>query len=106
MFEYRLTLIVLAMGAFFSPLVCQSLMSKGIPWQSFYLGSLALSGVNTIFLVLAYHPTRAEFNDDRLKALRAASSLVPSQVELDLPSEATNPSRRPTKARSRSSESN
>ena len=63
------------MGAFLSPLVYQFLMSKGIPWQRFYLGTLVLSGINLVFLVFAYYPTRSEFDDDRIQALDAATNI-------------------------------
>lgn len=81
-FGYRLNLFVVAMGAFLSPLVYQFLMSKGIPWQRFYLGSLVLSGINLVFLVFAYYPTRSEFDDDRIQALDAATNIEsPSRLQ-------------------------
>ncbi|KAF8203264.1 hypothetical protein BJ912DRAFT_920416 [Pholiota molesta] len=47
-------------GGTISPLVCQSLMAVGVPWNHFYLGSLVLSASNTTFLVLTYKPTPTE----------------------------------------------
>ncbi|KAF9480471.1 MFS general substrate transporter [Pholiota conissans] len=47
-------------GGTISPLVCQSLLAIGIPWNHFYLGSLVLSAINTAFLFLTYRPTPAE----------------------------------------------
>jgi hypothetical protein len=104
-FGYRLRFSIIAMGAFFSPLVCQSLMSKGIPWQRFYLGSLVLSGINLIFVVFAYHPTGSEFNNDRIQASRAAADIESSHVELPSLSETHSSSMYSSVARPRSSES-
>jgi MFS family permease len=60
----------LALGAFLAPLVCQLLISHGISWRVFYLGSLILAALNTSFLIFAYHPTLAEFSYDRINASR------------------------------------
>ncbi|KAF8488169.1 major facilitator superfamily domain-containing protein [Gautieria morchelliformis] len=68
--------IDLAIGAFFSPLVCQSLISNGVSWKSFYLGSLVLSSLNASFLTFAYHPTCSEHNNDRIQASRVVSSMI------------------------------
>lgn len=60
-------------------------MSRGVPWQKFYLGSLVLSGLNTTFLVFAYQPTLSEINNDRIQASPEASNVVSSYATLPLP---------------------
>jgi len=37
---------LMSLGAFASPLVCQTIIAMGIPWPHFYLGSLVLSAFN------------------------------------------------------------
>ncbi|CAA7264720.1 unnamed protein product [Cyclocybe aegerita] len=61
-----------SLGGVASPLVCQVLISKGVPWNHFYLGSLVLSVMNTTFLVLTFMPTAAEFLRDRTTAILAS----------------------------------
>ncbi|KAI5124457.1 hypothetical protein M0805_008341 [Coniferiporia weirii] len=53
-----------AFGAFAAPLVCQTLLARGIPWSHFYLGSLVLSVINTTLLSLAFRPTRNEYIEE------------------------------------------
>ncbi|KAJ3507663.1 hypothetical protein NLJ89_g6181 [Agrocybe chaxingu] len=62
-----------SLGGVASPLVCQGLISKGVPWNHFYLGSLVLSAMNTTFLVLTFMPTEAEFLCDRETAILASN---------------------------------
>ncbi|KIJ45733.1 hypothetical protein M422DRAFT_166506, partial [Sphaerobolus stellatus SS14] len=64
-----------ALGSLLSPLVCQTLLSRGVLWRHFYLGSLALAGLNTIFVVFAYYPTKNEFRIDRETALSESITL-------------------------------
>lgn len=58
-------------GAFAGPLVCQSILAKGVPWENFYLGSLVLSAINTTLLTYAFRPTKAEYTEERQAALSA-----------------------------------
>ncbi|KAF9014961.1 major facilitator superfamily domain-containing protein [Cyathus striatus] len=48
-------------GGVVSPLVCQSLISAGIPWFKFYYGSLILAAMNTTFLAMSFKPTIGEY---------------------------------------------
>lgn len=49
------------MGGAISPIVCQAVVAKGVPWFQFYFGSLVLSAFNTGFLVLTFRPTLREW---------------------------------------------
>lgn len=48
-------------GGVISPLICQTLVTAGVPWFQFYLGSLVLSAFNTGFLALTFRPTIREW---------------------------------------------
>ncbi|OJA12741.1 hypothetical protein AZE42_10725 [Rhizopogon vesiculosus] len=61
----------MCIGAFSAPLVCQTLLAKGIPWRHFYLGSLVLSVIALILIIFNFRPTRNEFQKDRKAALDA-----------------------------------
>ncbi|KAG2750782.1 MFS general substrate transporter [Suillus brevipes Sb2] len=58
-------------GSFSAPLVCQTLMAKGIPWKHFYLGSLVISVIALSLTVYSFRPTRNEFLADCNAALDA-----------------------------------
>ncbi|KZT19360.1 MFS general substrate transporter [Neolentinus lepideus HHB14362 ss-1] len=49
-----------SIGAFVSPLVCQTLVAKGIPWSHFYFGSLVISFMNVSLLLYAFLPSTRE----------------------------------------------
>lgn len=66
-----------ALGAFVAPFVCQTLLAKGIPWTHFYLGSLVLSCINTTFLILAFRPTRKDYEDEGIDR----SPYIPTSIE-------------------------
>lgn len=70
-----------AVGAFLAPFVCQTLLARGVPWEHFYLGSLALSGINTIFLVISFHPTRKELEDEGHFSSPSAQPCIEAQLE-------------------------
>jgi hypothetical protein len=77
------------MGSFSAPLVCQTLLAKGIPWRHFYLGSLVLSAIALSSIIFAFYPTPNEFLADRKAALdaiqitaNALSSGTDTMVEL------------------------
>src|ERR1700722_199936 len=63
------------LGGFASPLVCQTLIAKGVPWPHFYSGSLVVSTLNIFFIIYAFRPTQAEFESDRRTALELVNSL-------------------------------
>ena len=60
-------------GAFASPLVCQTLLARGVPWSHFYLGSIVVGIVNLIANGIAFRPTPKEFADDRYAALMSSA---------------------------------
>jgi hypothetical protein len=64
------------LGAFASPLVCQTLIRGGVPWPHFYSGSLLVAAMNSLFLTLAFRSTQREFDHDRQAALDLLSSLA------------------------------
>jgi len=73
------------LGGIASPLICQTAISRGIPWDKFYLGSLILSGLNTAFLVITFRPTAREFLRDRREALPAGAAREKSPSNPDTP---------------------
>lgn len=48
-------------GAFVSPLVCQTLLAQGWAWNNFYYLSTALSSTGATMLILTFRPTDQEF---------------------------------------------
>jgi len=68
------------LGSFASPLVCQAVIATGIPWFHFYYGSLVLSAINIVLLVLTYKPSLAEFTRDYHKSLYEA---MPEPIAVD-----------------------
>ncbi|KAF4605454.1 hypothetical protein EYR40_004238 [Pleurotus pulmonarius] len=73
-------------GGAISPLICQTIIAKGVPWNHFYYGSLVLSGFNTCFLAYTFRPTLKEFADDRETALGRFSDAVVKDSQTSLPS--------------------
>ncbi|TDL28841.1 MFS general substrate transporter [Rickenella mellea] len=61
-------------GAFAAPLVCQSILAKGVPWTNFYFGSLVLSAINTALLTYSFRPTSLERAIDNLAATHCRDS--------------------------------
>ncbi|EKM83426.1 hypothetical protein AGABI1DRAFT_123756 [Agaricus bisporus var. burnettii JB137-S8] len=56
---------VWGIGSLLSPLICQSLISAGIPWNQFYFGSLVLAAFNFGFLTVTFRPTINEWVKER-----------------------------------------
>ncbi|KAJ8702917.1 hypothetical protein PTI98_001589 [Pleurotus ostreatus] len=73
-------------GGAISPLICQTIVAKGVPWNHFYYGSLVLSAFNTCFLAYSFRPTLKEFADDRQTALGSISDSEVKQSQSSLPS--------------------
>ena len=67
-------MVALGFGGVAAPLVCQAIIDAGIPWSHFYLGSLVLSALSVVFLVITFRPTRTEFLHDQENALIVAIS--------------------------------
>ncbi|EAU93127.2 hypothetical protein CC1G_12662 [Coprinopsis cinerea okayama7 len=65
-------------GTVAAPLVCQTIISKGVPWPHFYFGSLVLAGMNTLLLAVAFAPTHLEFNSERRQLTDDTSCSTPS----------------------------
>lgn len=63
-----------------APLVCQSLIAKGVPWFHFYYGSIVLSAINLGILGLAFFPTHTELQEEQLSNGNKvhSSSAIPS----------------------------
>ncbi|KAF8898373.1 major facilitator superfamily domain-containing protein [Infundibulicybe gibba] len=59
-------------GGVISPLVCQSVISTGVPWFQFYFGSLVLSGINAAFLGCTFKPTMKESTEEHQQAMNEA----------------------------------
>ncbi|KAL0571974.1 hypothetical protein V5O48_009976 [Marasmius crinis-equi] len=60
-------------GGVFAPLVCQSIIASGAPWQNFYYGSLVVSALNLALVMYAFKPTQREQFTERKEALSNAS---------------------------------
>ena len=60
-------------GGVFAPLVCQTIIASGAPWQNFYYGSLVVAGVNLALVMYAFQPTQRELFTERKEALSNAS---------------------------------
>lgn len=73
-------------GGAISPLICQTIVAKGVPWNHFYYGSLVLSAFNTCFLAYSFRPTLKEFADDRETALCRISDSELKDSQSSLPS--------------------
>lgn len=48
-----------------APLVCQSIIAKGVAWNHFYFGSLVLSVTSALLAFYAFKPTSRELVDDK-----------------------------------------
>jgi hypothetical protein len=68
-FLFGFTHTIQGLGGVASPLVCQAIIARGVPWFHFYFGSLVLSAINVTFLVLTFKPTASEFLRDRESAM-------------------------------------
>ncbi|KAG9006952.1 hypothetical protein FRB90_009594 [Tulasnella sp. 427] len=53
------------LGAFASPLICQTVLAAGWTWHRFYWTSLGFSLLNTVLMATAFHPTKNEWEVDR-----------------------------------------
>ncbi|KAK1221900.1 hypothetical protein PQX77_015280 [Marasmius sp. AFHP31] len=60
-------------GGVFAPLVCQTIIASGAPWQNFYYGSLVVAGLNMLLVMYAFQPTQRELFTERKEALSNAS---------------------------------
>ncbi|TFK57453.1 MFS general substrate transporter [Heliocybe sulcata] len=54
-----------SIGATISPLVCQTLISTGIPWSQFCFGSLIISFLNISLILFAFLPSAQERSERR-----------------------------------------
>ncbi|KAG8893751.1 hypothetical protein FRC01_013372, partial [Tulasnella sp. 417] len=61
-------------GAFASPLVCQSLLAVGWSWHQFYWTSFGFSLLNALLMATAFHPTKKEWETDRKAGLAVQES--------------------------------
>ncbi|KIO34527.1 hypothetical protein M407DRAFT_64029 [Tulasnella calospora MUT 4182] len=52
-------------GAFASPLICQSVLAAGWSWHRFYWTSFGFSLLNALLMVTAFHPTKKEWETAR-----------------------------------------
>ncbi|KAG9006953.1 hypothetical protein FRB90_009595 [Tulasnella sp. 427] len=52
-------------GAFASPLICQTLLAAGWSWHRFYWTSFGFSILNALLMITAFHPTKKEWETDR-----------------------------------------
>ena len=78
----RLTLFcVLAIGSMCAPLVCQTVIARGVAWNHFYFGSLVLSALSATLAFFAFRPTSYELELEGVKALNGSCERQPRSVE-------------------------
>lgn len=70
-----------------APLVCQSIIAKGIAWNHFYFGSLVLSAISSAFAFYAFFPTVGEHEAEVIAALSGSST--PSTISVEVKSSPT-----------------
>ncbi|KAL0066539.1 hypothetical protein AAF712_006341 [Marasmius tenuissimus] len=71
-------IIYSGIGGVFAPLVCQTIIASGAPWQNFYYGSLVVAGINMLLVMYAFKPTQRELFTERKEALSNASPSIGS----------------------------
>lgn len=69
-------------GAFISPLLCQTLTAHGWPWQRFYYCSSVLSASNLILLRYAFQTSRLEFIADKNRASESINMIRRGAMEV------------------------
>ncbi|KAG6839881.1 hypothetical protein C0991_010846 [Blastosporella zonata] len=67
-----------SIGGVISPIVCQAIIARGVPWPHFYFGSLVLSGINCILLYLAFKPTNRETMGEWHEAVAETTKVLAS----------------------------
>ena len=65
-----------------APLVCQSIIAKGIAWNHFYFGSLVLSALSSALAFCAFHPTKDEREADGMESLKIRNTQPTDLKEL------------------------
>ena len=70
-----------------APLVCQSIIAKGIAWNHFYFGSLVLSAISSVLAFYAFFPTAEEHDAEVTAALSGSST--PSTISVEAKSSPT-----------------
>lgn len=60
---------ITGIGAFFSPLVSQTIRDHGYPWRGFFWISLGLAALNVGLSLYAFHTTEAEFEMEKSLAI-------------------------------------
>lgn len=63
-------------GALTSPLICQTLITKGWPWQRFYYISATLPILNCLLIAIAFHPSLSEISSDRDQATATSLEML------------------------------
>ncbi|KAI0803076.1 major facilitator superfamily domain-containing protein [Irpex lacteus] len=77
-----------SIGSMCAPLVCQSVVATGVPWNRFYFGSLVLSGISSAFAFWAFLPSSAEIQREVLQGqerARGAEETVEQTKDVKLP---------------------
>ncbi|KAG6905739.1 hypothetical protein DXG01_000988 [Tephrocybe rancida] len=70
---------ITGVGGIISPIICQAIVAKGVPWPHFYFGSLVLSGINCVLLFVAFRPTTRE-------TAREWKDAIGNRADVSLPS--------------------
>lgn len=60
-----LPIALLGLGQALAPVICQTIIARGVAWPYFYFGSLAIVGLNVVFLVISFIPTPNELKNER-----------------------------------------
>ncbi|KIM20839.1 hypothetical protein M408DRAFT_333783 [Serendipita vermifera MAFF 305830] len=62
-------------GALASPLICQTLIARGWPWQNFYYLSVTIPVINFFTVLMTFRSSLSEFLIDKEKAITGGISL-------------------------------
>lgn len=81
---------VYGVGALVSPLICQTLKSRGYSWRNFFYISLGLAVFNVAYGLFAFRPTQSEFQVEKQLAL-ASQALSATKGDEKMETEPSSP---------------
>lgn len=56
---------VYGLGAFGSPLICQTILARGYSWRDFFHISIAVAGSSVLYCLWAFYPTQEEWEAEK-----------------------------------------
>ncbi len=64
-----------------APLVCQTIIARGVAWNHFYFGSLVLSALSSALAFFAFRPTSCELELEGVAALNRSCEQQTKGIE-------------------------